>query len=185
KGERAFAHLLQRSLRKEYIVLYDVSFENSSGNFQMDCLIICEAQIYLLEIKHFRGDYYFQDNNLYQLKTRKRIKNPFYQLQRCEDLLLETLQKYNLHYTVYSHVIFNHPTFTLYQAPIQLSMILPTQIERFVQKLNRQAVRSTSSEKSLVERLYRGHQEHCRFERLPDYHDKNLRKGILCLKCKK
>src|SRR5699024_2332506 len=146
-------------LRKEYIVLYGILLEQNGSHFQIVCLIICEAQLYLIEIKHFHGDYYFQDNDLYAVKSRKRMKNPFYQNQRCEDLLRDFLLKHELSYHIHSYIVFNHPAFTLYHAPIQSNMILPTQIHRFVKKLNRQAVRITHREKLLAQTFYREHIE--------------------------
>src|SRR5699024_11138599 len=170
-------------LRKEYIVLYGILLEQNGSHFQIVCLIICEAQLYLIEIKHFHGDYYFQDNDLYAVKSRKRMKNPFYQNQRSEDLLHDFLLKHELTYNIHSYVVFNHPSFTLYHAPIQSNMILPTQIHRFIKKLNRQAIRTTEKEKLLVKTIFQEHIEHNPFEKLPVYHYENLKKDIFCLKC--
>src|SRR5699024_1861387 len=183
QGERAFALRLEKSLRKEYVVLYDVLLEQKNSHFQMDCLLICEEQIYLIELKYLEGNYYFHDNDFYTVNSRKRIKNPFYQIQRSEDLLRSFLHKHKLPYNIHSYVVFNHPSFTLYQAPIQTNMILPTQIEKFLQKLNNQPVRTTSKEELLVETFYREHIEKNPFERLPAYPYEKLNKGIFCLNC--
>src|SRR5699024_10103496 len=181
--ERALAITLQQTLKKEYIVLYDLLLEQNGSHFQIDCLIISEAQLYLLEVKYLYGDYYFQDNDLYAVKTRKRIKNPFYQNQRCEDLLRDFLLQHQLHYQINSYILFNHPTFTLYQAPLQKNMILPTQVERFVEMLNRQIVRTTSNEQQLQQTIYREHIDENPFEKIPSYDYEGLKKGILCIKC--
>src|SRR5699024_6134957 len=144
--------------------------------FQIDGLIIQEAQIYLLEMKYFQGDYYYQDDNLYAIKSRKRMKNPFYQNQRCEDLLRDFLLQHKLHYNINSYIIFNHPSFMLYQAPIQSNIIFPTQIDIGLDW-------GTQKEKVLTQTIYREHIEKNPFEKLPSYHFEGLKKGIFCLKC--
>src|SRR5699024_7950614 len=63
------------------------------------------------------------------------------------------------------------------------NIIFPTQIDRFIQKLNGQAVRITQKEKVLTQTIYREHIEKNPFEKLPSYHFEGLKKGIFCLKC--
>lgn len=184
EGEREFSAVVQQTLRSDYFVLYDIFLNNSGNHYQLDCLIICERQIYLLEIKYYQGDYYFKNNDLYRLRSKQRIKNPFYQLQRSEDLLRDLLQKYNLEYTINAYVVFNHPSFTLYHALVQTNMILPTQISRFLQKLNRQPIHITEKEDLLVDMFYRQHIKENHFERLPEYNFTGMKKGIFCLVCR-
>src|SRR5699024_9976668 len=169
EGEWKFATLLEQKLQKAYIVLHDILLEQGNSHFQMDCLIIHDSAIYLLDIKNFQGDYVYKDNQLYNLHSKKKIKNPFHQIQRCEDLFREFLYTHKLSYTIHSHIIFNHPSFTLYQAPVLPNMILPTQIERFIQKLNDQSVYQTSKEGQLVETIYCEHIANNFFDNIPSY----------------
>lgn len=184
QGESEFASVVEQSLQKEYTVLYDIFLKQQNSHFQIDSLIFQEKQLYLLEIKYFHGDYYFQNNHIYHVHSKKRIKNPFDQLQRSELLLRDFLQKHKLPYNIQSYVIFNNPTFTLYQAPIQLNMVLPTQVDRFISKLNKQfSINKPPFQSPLLDIIYSEHIQKNHFEHSPEYHYNDLKKGVFCISC--
>lgn len=181
-GELRFSSFLKEELRQDYIVLYDVLLEKANSYFQIDCMIICEEEIHLLDIKNFHDDYYFQGKDFYRVKTGKRAKNPLHQLQRCEDLLRDFLIRSHFNYTIKSYIVFIHPEFTLYQAPLQLNIILPTQVRRFIRKLNQAPVRITQKEQELAQMLRQEHIQENHYEKLPVYDLKELKKGLICLR---
>lgn len=127
-GELKFSRMLEKTLTKPPLLLYDLSLQQNNSKFQIDCLPIFNYKILLLEIKNFEGNFYFHNDNWYVVETRKEIRSPLMQLKRSELLLKELLQKLDHKIQVESYVIFVNQEFTLYQAPINSSIILPTQV---------------------------------------------------------
>lgn len=182
-GERKFAGLLDRKLSNSPILLYDLLFKVNNTEFQIDCLPIYTNKIFLLEIKNFDGDFYYQNDNWYIVESKKEIRSPIQQLKRSELLLKEQLQKlgYNIH--VDSYVIFVNQDFTLYQAPMNSQIILPTQINRFIKKLNEQSANLNKHHTKLADQLTDLHLTDSSHKRLPIYKYDDLRKGITCNQC--
>lgn len=137
----------------------------------------------MIDVKNHYGDYFYQDKDFHLYKTGERVNNPLHQLQRCENLLQGLLRQHQLPYEIKSYVVFINPEFTLYQTPLKLNVILPSQIRRFVQKLNQTPVRITPREERLIQLLQRVHVTENRRGKLPVYEYGRLQNGIPCLKC--
>ncbi|HLR53754.1 MAG TPA: nuclease-related domain-containing protein [Pseudogracilibacillus sp.] len=182
-GEKSFATILEANFSGNFSVLYDVLLEYQNSHFQIDALLMQDEHLYLFEIKHFYGDYVYQDDNFYKLKPKKKIKNPFHQLQRTEDLLREWLQSHQLSCTIHAYVIFNHPSFTLYQAPILPNMILPPQQQRFIQTLSKKYSNPSSKTEKMNQVIQRNHLTNNPFAYKPAYTLNQLKRGIFCLAC--
>lgn len=182
-GEKSFAAFIEKSLGKDCSIFYDVLLEYQNTYFQIDALLIQAESVYIFEIKHFNGDYIYQDHNFYKLKSKKKVKNPFHQLQRTEDLLREFLHSHQLTCTIYSYVIFNHPYFTLYQAPVFPNMILPAQQHRFIQTFHNNSQRFSQHTEKIQNLILTEHLKENPFEYKPVYLPDQLKKGIFCLKC--
>src|SRR5699024_3700086 len=177
-GELKFARMLEKTLSKPPLLLYDLSLQLNNSKFQIDCLPIFNNKIFLLEIKNFEGDFYFHNDNWYVVETRKEIRSPLMQLKRSELLLKELLQKHGYKMLqVESYVIFVNQDFTLYQAPINSSIILPTQVNRFIKKLNNQSVPFNAQQTKLAKQLTDLHLTDSTHTNLPEYSYENLRKG--------
>ncbi|RBP94721.1 nuclease-like protein [Cytobacillus firmus] len=110
----------------------DLLLEVNNSYFQTDTLIISETMIHLLEIKNFQGDWHLDSDKLYTVTSGREYKNPIYQLKRSA-ALLQTLKQ---NYPVEASVVFINPEFTLYQAPMEQPIVLPTQVNRFMKDLN-------------------------------------------------
>ncbi|HLQ96725.1 MAG TPA: nuclease-related domain-containing protein [Pseudogracilibacillus sp.] len=183
KGEKSFAAFIENSLGKDCNILYDVLLEYQNTYFQIDALLIQAESVHIFEIKHFNGDYIYQDQNFYKLKSKKKVKNPFHQLQRTEDLLREYLHSHQLTCTIHSYVVFNHPYFTLYQAPVFPNMILPAQQQRFMQTFQNNSQRFSPQTQKIQNLIQTKHLNETPFEYKPAYSLDQLKKGIFCLKC--
>jgi hypothetical protein len=114
-------------------------------------LIIFQDTIYLIDIKFFDGDYLYDGEN-FQTTFRKIIKDPLNQLNRSKSLLLQLLQHLGFNLKIDAYVVFNNPDFTLYHAPQNKSIILPTQLNRFMKKLERKSSKLNNSHKKLAEK---------------------------------
>jgi hypothetical protein len=184
-GERKFASLLKENLTAQPIILYHLLLEFERCLFEIDCLMIFAGQIYLIEVKYFQNDYVYDDGNWVNVRTKKKAKNPIHQLSRCEDLLQNFLSSHGIYLDINAKVVFVHETFTLYQAPLKLPYILPTQVKRFIDTLNDLRCSLTEQEMKTAKLLVENHLADSPHERLPTYDFSKLRKGIFCLACEK
>lgn len=59
KGELYFSKLVQTELQCEPIVLYDLLLEINGSECQIDCLLIFQNELILIEIKNYQGDFFY------------------------------------------------------------------------------------------------------------------------------
>lgn len=184
EGERKFSLLLEEDLSSQCIRIYDLLLESNRTEFQVDNLLIYQNTIYMNEVKYYKGDFVVKDDNWYLVAPEKEIRNPMLQLQRSVFLLRQILQQIGANFQVEARLIFVHPEFTLYQAPYDNSFVFPTQLNQYIQKLNKTPSKLTDKHHNLAEQFMRRHITTSKHERLPDYHFDQLKKGIVCSSCK-
>ncbi|MFV8828776.1 nuclease-related domain-containing protein [Alkalihalobacterium sp. APHAB7] len=133
---------LIRNLRSDILILNDLLFEHNHTIFQIDSVLITGESILLIEVKNYDGDYYMEEEKWYSLTTteiKREVKNPLLQLKRTESMFIQLLHHLGFSSstsTVKSHLVFVNPNFFLYHAPLQFPIIFPTQIQRFINKLD-------------------------------------------------
>lgn len=180
-GEKKFDKMLE-ILSNEWLILNDLLLEFNNTYFQIDSLLISHDTFYIIDIKNSEGDHYVEGNLWYKV-PKNEIKNPLEQLKRCETLFRRYLQ--NLGYTpkMLSSLAFVNPNFYLYQAPIDLPAIFPSQINRFLEKLNKKPVKLLDRNLKLAEHLVASHIKVSPFTRVPDYRFEDLKKVVMCKVC--
>ncbi|WP_153127055.1 nuclease-related domain-containing protein [Peribacillus tepidiphilus] len=183
EGEIKF-DLLAESLKGEKYIINDLLLEVNSSYFQIDTLILSQGVIHLLDIKNFQGDFYLESDKLYAVTTGREYKNPLDQLKRSATLFRQLLQNLKQNYLVEASIIFINPEFTLYQAPLDQPIILPTQVNRFLRDLNNSSYKLNDGHKKLAQKLISLHQTKNPFTVLPQYNYDQLQKGIYCKTCK-
>lgn len=182
-GERIFASLLE-NLSKDWIVLNNLLLEKSNSVFQIDTLLFIKNTIYLFEVKNYSGDYYLE-NNIWYSATGKEIMNPLNQLVRTESLFRRFIKDLKFNPPLKSLVIFLNPEFTLFQAPLNLPIILPTQLNQFLNNLIELSEKPSVKQNRLAKLLISEHLSENPFTgRLPQYEYRQLKKGILCSQCR-
>jgi hypothetical protein len=170
-------------LTDEWLILNDLLLEYNGSTFQIDTLIIAYEKIYLLDVKNFEGDYVVKDDKWYN-PAGVLQKNPLHQLERCETLLKKLLHELGYHYTIDSYLIFNNPEFHLYIPSNQPAIIFPTQLNRFLKKLNSGPVKLNKKYFQLAEQLEALHKIESPYPRLPPYNYEKLKKGMTCRDCR-
>jgi hypothetical protein len=80
-------------------------------------------------------------------------------------------------------VVFLNPEFTLYQTPLNIPFIFPTQINKYLTKLNTTPSKLNPKHKMLADKLISLHITDSLFKMLPTYDYDILQKGITCAKC--
>jgi len=182
-GEVKFDQLAE-CLQEERFIINDLLLEINNSFFQIDTLMISQSGIHLLDIKNFHGDFYLNSDKLYNAGTNREYKNPMDQLKRSTTLLRQLLQNLKENYLVSSAVIFINPEFTLYQAPMDQPFILPTQLNRYLNDLNKTPTKLNEGHKKLAQKLLSLHQTKNPHTKIPHYHYDQLQKGIYCKTCK-
>lgn len=181
QGEVLFDQLTDK-LQTDIFVLNDLNLEYNNNFFQIDSLIISQETIYLFEVKNYEGDYIFESDN-FQTVSRNEIQNPLDQLKRSKTLLRQLLKSLGFHLPIEGYVVFINPEFTLYQAPLNAAIILPTQLNRNMKKFNQIHSKLTAGHQTLAEQLISIHQKAFPFTKLPLFNYDQLKKGILSSEC--
>jgi hypothetical protein len=179
---KAMFDSMTETLQCESLILNDLLLEVNNSLFRIDSLIICSEVLYLFEVKPYDGDYLYESDKFYT-KNNTEIINPLHQLGRCESLLSQLLNKLEYKTPISSSVVFINPEFTLYQAPINKPLIFPTQMNRYLQKLNNTPSKLNTKHRMLAEKLVSFHIEDPPYNQLPPYGYQQLRKGLSCVKC--
>ncbi|WP_370221766.1 hypothetical protein [Cytobacillus sp.] len=107
-----------------------------------------------------------------------------YQLKRSATLFRQLLQTLKQNYPVEASVIFINREFTLYQAPLDEPIILPTQVNRFLNDLNKFPSKLNDGHRKLAQNLLFLHQTKNPFTSVPEYQYDKLLKGMYCEACK-
>jgi hypothetical protein len=178
EGELNFDEWAAENLPSYWIMICDLLLEFINTLFQIDSLIFTGEKIYLFNVKNHEGDYYIKDGKWYS-PNNTEIIDPLNQLIRSESLLKKLLHDLGYNIPIASYLLFINPEFHLYGAPKNQPIIFPTQLNRFSNKLNMQTSKTTDYHKKIAEKLSSLHIKKSPFERVPDYHFGELKKGII------
>lgn len=106
--------IVKAILDKEHTLSYEYNVQLYIKNkIQIDFLVVDDDKIFNLEVKHYKGDYYIDDN---QIKNNygNIFPTPFQQIKRTEFELEFVKAKLNIKRNIESYLIFTNPTFTLH-----------------------------------------------------------------------
>lgn len=181
QGELQF-DVLTEKIQRDCHILNDLQLESNKSSFQLDSSLIFQDTYSLFEVKNFEGEYLY-DSEYFKTLGGRDLPNPLDQLKRSKLLLSQLLKSLGSKLTVEAYVIFINPQFTLYQTPPNLPFILPTQIDRFMQKLEQKPSRLNQAHKNLADKLISLHQVEPPKIQLPTYTFETIKKGLTCCKC--
>ncbi|MEH7109102.1 nuclease-related domain-containing protein [Bacillus sp. JJ1764] len=183
KGEVLFDELAMERIQMSVLMLNDLLLEQNHSYFQIDSLLVTQGMIHLFDVKNFEGIYVYKDDNFYLLGSNNDLQNPLEQLKRCERLLRKRLQENGINLPIKSHLIFINPKFTLLQAPLNETIILPTQLDHFFEKMNRIQANVTEKHVTISEKIMTYHKGEYPLVNVPTYTKSTLKYGNYCLKC--
>jgi hypothetical protein len=169
-------------LRNDFFVINDLCLEFNNSYFQIDTLIGAQDTIYPFEVKNFEGDYLY-DADKFLTAAGQELQNPLDQLKRSNTLLHQLLRSMGFQLPLEGHVVFINPAFTLYQAPLNKPFIFPTQLDRFMEKLDQKPSNLNNRQLKLGEKLVSMHQPKSPYTRFPSYNYHQLKKDIICSIC--
>ena len=166
-------------MREERYVLKDLLLEANNSVIQLDSTMFVEKKINLFEVKNYEGEYFYESGRLY-LFNGKEIKNPLEQLERNESALRQYIRNLGYNIPIEPYLIFVNPEFTLYQAPKNSSIILPTQLNRFITKLDLIPSKLNAWHEVLADKLVAAHLLKNPYSRFPVYDFGSLKNGMMC-----
>ncbi|ALC89654.1 nuclease [Bacillus sp. FJAT-18017] len=164
------------------IILNDLLLQFNGRTFQIDTLIIFPNGIIIFEVKNFEGEFFYQDEKLF-IKPHTEVSDPLLQLSRCETLIRQLLKSIGFNMQVDSSVVFINPEFTLYNAPLDKPIILPTHLNRHLKKLDTNTGKLSGYHSLLADKLNSMHMQKSPFEQLPAYTFEQVRPGMVCKTC--
>jgi hypothetical protein len=182
EGEKQYDIWLAENLSGHFKVLNDLLLEYRKNKFQIDSLITADKKFFNINVKNFEGDYYVDGDRWYTFSGLE-IQNPLLQLQRSETLLRQLLHDFGYNITVESYCVFINPKFQLYQAPRNPQLIFPTQLERFIGKMNNHSSPLNERHTIIAEKLISLHIIESPNLRSPGYSYEKLEKGFFCGRC--
>lgn len=182
QGEEAFDQLTE-DMGRNVILLHDLCLEHQHSTFQVDTLMISQKNIFLVEVKNYAGEYLYEKEGIRPVSSQHEITNPLHQLSRSQTLLRSLLKQLGYPSIVGGAVVFVNPEFTLFQAPLNSPIILPTQLPRFIDRWRSTPLPLHHRHKELAQQLINRHMTKNRHSRTPVYQYGELNKGLLCFSC--
>ncbi|NKE05161.1 NERD domain-containing protein [Mesobacillus selenatarsenatis] len=181
EGEVIFDGYLKRIVIQS-LILNDLLLEQNHSHYQIDSLMISQRLSFLFEVKNFEGEYYFEGNKFKTINGNE-VKNPLLQLDRNVSLLRQFFNSFGIKIPIEPYLVFVNPDFTLYQTPLNSRIILPTNLNRFIQKMNKQMSALNQQHVGLSEKILASHITKSPFSKVPHYEYSQLRKGVFCQAC--
>lgn len=183
EGEKQFYQLIKNNHTTNSIFLHDLLLQSNNSLFQIDHILIHAQTIFSFEVKNYEGEFIIENGNWYVKSTKQEIRNPLNQLNKSDYLLRQLVKNLGYNLPVKSYLVFINRDFTLYQLPPNLPILLRSQLNRFIQFLNKSHVPLKQEHHQLAQDLKKVQITDSSFEKLPDYDFKQLRKGITCPEC--
>ncbi|WP_420488153.1 nuclease-related domain-containing protein [Gottfriedia acidiceleris] len=157
------------TLSDNWLILNDLLFECNKSEFQIDSIGINRETIYLFEVKNFEGDYYIEGERWYKT-PKNELKNPYEQLKRTESMLRKLLIEHKIYFKIKLHLVFVNSEFFLYNAPMNLPNIFPSQLNRFINELNMQHFKLNVNHYKLTKALLSLHKTDSKYSQYPMNH---------------
>lgn len=181
EGEVKF-DLMTEKLESGLLILNDLLLSVNNTKFQIDSVIISPEKIYPCEVKNFEGDYEYKFGRLH-IKNGPEIKDPLKQVERSESLLRQYLQKLGYSIPIEPYLVYVNPEFTLYQAPLNDTIIFPTQNNRLMKKFNMLPGKLNERHMKLAQRFVADHILESPYDHIQPYKYGELRNGMTCSLC--
>lgn len=183
EGEKIFERDWLKELSCECFIINDLLLEYNATVFQIDSLLIKQKNIYLFDVKNFEDDFYITEGKWHRNSSEKEIKDPLIQLNRCESLFRRLLQDLRVRLPIEANLVFINPHFTLYHATLDLPIIFPGQIQRYMKNIETGPSILNDAHSKLADQLMTMQLDEAKYARYPSYKYELLQKGTTCGIC--
>jgi hypothetical protein len=179
QGELAFDRMAEAHLSDDWLAVNDLLLEHHNRIFQIDSVLVRNGRMFLNDVKNFDGDYMMKDG-LWYTAAGNEVDDPLEQLGRCEVRLRRLCHDLGFSYPIESRLVFVNPEFYLFQAPLNLPIILPAHLNRYMNQLKMKTGKFTECDLKLARRLASLHKKKSPITRVPPYTYEQLKKGLGC-----
>lgn len=184
-GEVLLFDPLTKRLTCDCLILNDLFLEVKGKSCQLDALLIAERELIIYEVKNFEGEYYYQNGKMHFGHSGKEVYDPLYQIRNAESVVRQLVDQLGYHFTIKKYIVFVNPNFTLFEAPRNSGLILPTMIKTHFASINEMPSRLNQNHYRFAEEVKTLHKEDFSLRNVPHYEDELLKKGATCAQCGK
>lgn len=185
EGEITFISLTTTRLTRDCLILNDLYLEVKGKSCQIDNLVITAKGLSIHEVKNFAGEYYYQNDKMYHGRYEKEVYDPTYQIRNAESVLRQLLDQMGYHFAIQKYIVFVNPNFTLFGAPRNSGLILPSMIDAHFTTLNEITGHLNPHHHQFAEEIKELHKVDFSLRNVPYYDDNLLKKGVTCVQCGK
>ncbi|WML54680.1 nuclease-related domain-containing protein [Neobacillus sp. PS3-12] len=179
QGELAFDRMAEAHLSDDWLAINDLLLEHHNRIFQIDSVLVRNGRMFLNDVKNFDGDYMMKDGFWYTA-SGSEIDDPLEQLERCESRLRRLCRDLGFSFPIESRLVFVNPEFYLFQAPLNLPIIYPAHLNRYMNQLKMKSGKLTERDMKLAQKLASLHKKKSPITRVPPYTYEQLKKGLAC-----
>lgn len=182
EGEQQFDSII-KELKCECLILNDLMLKINGQTCQIDTLFISSKGVSIYEVKNYEGEFVYHEDKLKIRTVNKEISNPLVQLNRTTMLFRQLMEEQRVTLPLQAFTVFINHHFTLFQAPVNDQIVLPTMLSNHVKGLNNERGGLNKSHHRFAETLKQLHLDNLSFMTLPDYSFDDLAKGSFCRVC--
>lgn len=185
EGEIKFIGLTRVRLTRDCLILNDLYLEVKGKSCQLDTLVVTAKGLSIYEVKNFEGEYYYQNEKMYHGRYEKEVYDPAYQIRNAESVVRQLLDQLGYNFAVKKYIVFVNPNFTLFGAPRNSGLILPSMIDSHFTAINEISGHLNQTHYQFAEEIKTLHKVDFSLRHVPYYDDKLLKKGATCVQCGK
>lgn len=133
EGEMYFKAILDTIVDVKYVYNLEIG---TSNHIQIDFLVVSSTKIYIFEVKHYTGDWYFEENYI-KCTNSLRYPSPHIQTNKIENKIQSIVNTHNLPREVGTIIIFTNSHFNLHgKRPQNQAILLPQELSRVPQLID-------------------------------------------------
>jgi hypothetical protein len=178
-GEVEFDRMAALHLSDDWLAVNDLLLEHHNRMFQIDSLLLRNGRIFLNNVKNFEGDYVIKDRQWFTAFGNE-MDNPLKQFDQCDSRLRQLCHDLGCSFPIESRLVFVNPEFYLFQAPLNLPIVYPAHLNRYMNQLKTKTGKLTERDFKLAQKLASLHIKKSPFSRVPSYRYEQLKKGLAC-----
>lgn len=133
EGEMYFKAILDTIVDVKYVYNLEIG---TSNHIQIDFLVVSSTKIYIFEVKHYTGDWYFEEDYI-KCTNSLRYPSPYIQTNKIENKIQSIVNTHNLPRQVETIIIFTNSHFNLHgKRPQNQAILLPQELSRVPQLID-------------------------------------------------
>lgn len=125
EGEMYFKAILDTIVDVQYLYNLEIG---TSNHIQIDFLVVSSTKIYIFEVKHYTGDWYFEEEYI-KCTNSLRYPSPHIQTNKIENNIQSIVNTHNIPRVIETFIIFTNSHFNLHgKRPQNQAILLPQEL---------------------------------------------------------